>query len=189
MNNNKKDVFIVKNPKVDHKGGTHVTSEDIVTGMGYSLGDYYPSGSRVPDDYDLKYDEYIKLLTDKKTKKETKIPIDKDEIDKIAKLETQLDCIRYILGSKYLYSKYETIVVICDSILKVLPTVIFASLPLLLLKDVTGEISDCLVVTIYLIMGIVAIISGITRIYARGKLFALEEYHNFANETRKKRNE
>ena len=178
---------IVKNTETNLKGGFHVSSEGIVTSSGYSLGDYYPSGSRIPKGYGLKITDYKALLADEKTKKETKIPFDKDEIEKISKLNTRKDCVKYILGNKNSFARYETYIIICDSILKVLPTVIFASLPLLLLRDITGEINNFLIIFIYLIMFMTAIICGYSRFYARGKLFALEEYHNFANEMREKR--
>lgn len=169
--------------KVKNKVRFDVTSEDIVSVEGTSLGDYYPSGSAIPRDYDFGFGEYKTFLLDEKTREESKIPIKKDEVEKIAKIKTKTECVRYILKNKTLYSKWETILVVCDNILKVLPTVIFSSLPILIFTSIK-EISYTTIFCIYLTMGLIAIICGIVRIQSRKILFALTEYHNFANKRR-----
>ena len=80
---------------------------------------------------DLSFEEYLSFLTSKKTEDELKIIPDTDELRKITDLKTKQDLHRYILRNNKELSIYDSYIMITENILKVLPVVVFSSLPLL----------------------------------------------------------
>lgn len=65
MNKNKESTpKVIKKSKVNPKGGIHVTSGHIITGMGYSSGTYYPAGSALLKEEERTYANYRTLFED-----------------------------------------------------------------------------------------------------------------------------
>lgn len=144
--------------------------------------DYNPSGSSYPwtditKKEEWKFKDYYDFLKDKKTKKETKLNIEKTELDKINKLKTKVECHRYRLTKFRMLAKYDTYLLLLDNILKVIPVVLLSSLPLLLLRGIPEiKISNEIIIGIYISMIVAVIISSLLRWRFKNNWMTTDQY-------------
>lgn len=116
-------------------------------------------------------------MKEEKTKKETKLSIKKDEIEKIDGFTTKEDCHRYRLGLNKPISWRDTFLVLFDNILKILPVLMLSSLPILFLTNINSQDFDInLLWIVYGLMFIFLIISIICRSIIKNKLMTFDQY-------------
>lgn len=144
-NKGKKPIIVIPEPNTTgQRAETDFTSHYVpysstpTSGMSTS-SDYFPGGSAWPwtdlKDKNWSSDEYISFLKDAQTK-EGVLKFKATELDKIEAFETKQECHRYRLKRYQKLAFFDSILIIFDNILKILPVVIFSSLPLLILGNV-----------------------------------------------------
>ncbi len=118
---------------------SYVGRSSIPTSGTSTTSDYFPSGSAWPwtdlKEKNWSSEEYISFLKDAKTNQEV-LKFKTTELDAIEAFKTKQECHRYRLKRNQKLAFYDSILIIFDNILKILPVVIFSSLPLLLLGNV-----------------------------------------------------
>ena len=147
---------VIKKPKVNHKGGKHVTSEDIVTGMGYSSGTYYPAGSALLKEEDRTFESYKNLFADE---------ISADKLSEIESLENKADAKKHFEEEFEKYCSAITKHSVTEKILHTAIILMVFSIPLVIFIVPTimntglGSINYGMLIIYY---GILALIAYVT---------------------------
>jgi ABC-type sugar transport system permease subunit len=142
------------------------------------VSNYIPSGSARPWT-DKKWDskDYISFLKKDDTKTRTKLKFRDKELNKIDGFTTKEGCHGYRLGKNKSFAFFESLLIIFDNILKILPLVMFSSLPLLILRNSSSEnFDDNFVILIYGVMICAIIISFVLRWIFKNEWMIIEQY-------------
>jgi len=146
--------------------------------------DYFPSGSSYPwtdltTDDKWPSSDYIKFLKDPKTKDESSLKFNYKELEKIEAFTKKEQCHSYRLGKNKSLAFYDSLLILFDSILKILPVVMLSSLPLLLLNNIASPTSNLdmnLLLWIYGIMISAVIVSLGLRWIFKNEFMIREQY-------------
>lgn len=170
--------YIRKHPKMNHS--FIYNPQNQMSNRMSTTSDYFPSGSAWPwTDEKWNSNDLINFFKDEHYREETKIQLDDKELETIRNFTHKEQCHSYRLSKNGILAMYDTLLVVFDNILKIVPTVLLSSLPLLILKNTisgTTGFDNNLIVTIYGIILIAILLSSIPRWFFKKRLMTIEQY-------------